>query len=198
MFLLDLFWFSHRYNHDVYDRFWYIYGDNKDWKQLSASIPADSLNQNDYKPPEIILSTAVTPVNASAPLVISWEPPDQTELYYVYMHFTEIQVLAKNQTREFNIAQNGKPWCPNMSPPYQNVTTIYSRLGTSGKKIEYSLEKTKDSSLPPIINAIEIYRVINFQQSDTHQGDGMLRKIYDFSCLKSISPVYSLQYYNIT
>ncbi|KAG4978904.1 hypothetical protein JHK86_038378 [Glycine max] len=162
---------SYRYNHDVYDRFWYIYGDNKDWKQLSASIPADSLNQNDYKPPEIILSTAVTPVNASAPLVISWEPPDQTELYYVYMHFTEIQVLAKNQTREFNIAQNGKPWCPNMSPPYQNVTTIYSRLGTSGKKIEYSLEKTKDSSLPPIINAIEIYRVINFQQSDTHQGD---------------------------
>ncbi|KAH1105007.1 hypothetical protein GLYMA_13G352900v4 [Glycine max] len=131
---------SYRYNHDVYDRFWYIYGDNKDWKQLSASIPADSLNQNDYKPPEIILSTAVTPVNASAPLVISWEPPDQTELYYVYMHFTEIQVLAKNQTREFNIAQNGKPWCPNMSPPYQNVTTIYSR-------------------------------VINFQQSDTHQGD---------------------------
>ncbi|KAG4961511.1 hypothetical protein JHK87_038144 [Glycine soja] len=162
---------SYRYNHDVYDRFWYNYGDNKDWKQLRASIPADSLNQNDYKPPEIILSTAVTPVNASAPLVISWEPPDQTELYYVYMHFTEIQVLAKNQTREFNIAQNGKPWYQNMSPPYQNVTTIYSRLGTSGKKIEYSLEKTKDSSLPPIINAIEIYRVINFQQSDTHQGD---------------------------
>ncbi|CAJ1955356.1 unnamed protein product [Sphenostylis stenocarpa] len=162
---------SYRYDVDVYDRFWYSYGDNKDWKQISASIAADSFDQNHYKPPEIVLSTAVTPVNATAPLVISWEPQNPTELYYVYMHFTEIEVLPKNQTREFNITQNGKPWYQNLSPMHQSINTIYSRSGINGEKIEYSLEKTKNSSLPPIINAIEIYKVINFHQTDTHQGD---------------------------
>lgn len=169
-------WFPRRYNVDVYDRFWYNYGDNKDWKQINASIAAGSFDQNDYEPPGIVLSTAVTPVNASAPLVISWEPQNPTEQYYVYMHFFEIEVLGKNQTREFNITQNGRPWYQNLSPLPRSMNTIYSKSGISGEKIEYSLEKAKSSSLPPIINAIEIYRVINFQQKDTHQGDGTLRR----------------------
>ncbi|RDX71291.1 LRR receptor-like serine/threonine-protein kinase IOS1, partial [Mucuna pruriens] len=162
---------SYRYKYDVYDRFWSAFGHNKDWTQLSVSIPADSLGQNDYKPPEIVMSTVVTSVNASAPLVIRWEPKNQTDQFYVYMHFTEIQVLAKNQTREFIITQNGKPWYQKFSPPNQTVYTIYSTSAISGKEIKYSLEKTKSSALPPIINAMEIYRFIEFQQSDTFQRD---------------------------
>ncbi|QCE09023.1 serine/threonine-protein kinase PBS1 [Vigna unguiculata] len=176
---------SYRYNVDVYDRFWYNYGDNKDWKQINASIAADSFDQNDYRPPGIVMSTAVTPVNASAPLVISWEPQNPTEQYYVYMHFFEIEVLGKNQTREFNITQNGRPWYQNLSPLPQSINTIYSRAGISGEKIEYSLEKAKSSSLPPILNAIEIYRVINFQQTDTHQGD--------VDAIASIKSVYGVK-----
>ncbi|BAT91670.1 hypothetical protein VIGAN_07028200 [Vigna angularis var. angularis] len=176
---------SYRYNVDVYDRFWYNYGDNKDWKQINASIAAGSFDQNDYKPPGIVLSTAVTPVNASVPLVISWEPQNPTEEYYVYMHFFEIEVLGKNQTREFNITQNGRPWYQNLSPFSQSMNTIYSKSGISGEKIEYSLEKAKSSSLPPIINAIEIYRVINFQQKDTHQGD--------VDAIASIKSVYGVK-----
>ncbi|XP_029128694.1 probable LRR receptor-like serine/threonine-protein kinase At1g05700 [Cajanus cajan] len=117
------------------------------------------------------MSTAVTPVNASAPLVISWEPEAQTDQFYVYLHFMEIQLLATNQTREFNIMQNGNSRYPNFSPRYQLVTTLYSSSGTSGKEIIYSLEKTKNSTLPPIINAIEIYRVIDLPQLDTFQED---------------------------
>ena len=126
--------------------------------------------------PAIVLSTAITPLNASAPLVILWEPEHQTEQFYVYMHFTEIEELAKNQTREFNITLNGKSWFTNLSPQYQGVTTIRSKSGTSGKIIIFSLEMTENSTLPPIINAIEIYKVIEFQQADTYQGDGMTKR----------------------
>ncbi|KAG4947684.1 hypothetical protein JHK87_043691 [Glycine soja] len=163
---------GYRYNYDVYDRYW-SYGNINEWKILSASITADSLDQSqdDFKVPAIVLSTAITPLNASAPLVILWEPEHQTEQFYVYMHFTEIEELAKNQTREFNITLNGKSWFTNLSPQYQGVTTIRSKSGTSGKIIIFSLEMTENSTLPPIINAIEIYKVIEFQQSDTYQGD---------------------------
>ncbi|KAH1207515.1 putative LRR receptor-like serine/threonine-protein kinase [Glycine max] len=159
------------YNYDDYDRFWYTPSDNNDWTQLSVSIPADSIIQNSYKPPAIVLSTAVTPVNASAPLEIKMEPDDQSDQFYVYMHFMEIQVLAKNQTREFSITHNGEIWYQNFSPKYLSATTIYTPSATNWKEIQFSLEMTQNSTLPPIINAIEIYRVLEFQQSDTFQGD---------------------------
>nr|KYP58350.1 putative LRR receptor-like serine/threonine-protein kinase At1g51880 family [Cajanus cajan] len=169
---------SYRYNYDVYDRYWSTYSDDH-WTPLNASIPVDYLNQNrsSYKLPAIVMSTAVTPVNASDPLVIRWEPDDETEQFYVYMHFTEIQVLAKNEIREFNITQNGDPWYQKFSPRYRGVNTLCSVSAISGKEIAYSLEKTKNSTLPPIINAIEIYRVIDFSQSDTHQGDDILKRV---------------------
>ncbi|KAK7261756.1 hypothetical protein RIF29_28075 [Crotalaria pallida] len=160
---------TYRYKDDVYDRFWDPYGYNKDWTQLSVSIEADSLIQNIYKPPVIVMSTAATPVNASAPMVISWEPENQADQFYVYMHFKEVQVLKKNQTREFNIIMNGEPWYENLAPVYNRTITIFSRVAS--KAFQYSLERTENSNLPPIINAIEIYRLKEFQQSETFQGD---------------------------
>ncbi|KAL5156665.1 LRR receptor-like serine/threonine-protein kinase IOS1 [Glycine soja] len=168
---------GYRYDDDVYDRYWSYddadtWYDNVDkWKQLNFPIDADSLVQNHYQPPAVVMSTAVTPANVSAPLVISWKPYDPKESFYVYMHFTEIQVLAKNQTRQFNITLNGKLWYENESPRYHSVNTIYSTSGISGKLINFSFVMTETSTLPPIINAIEIYRVKEFPQQDTYQGD---------------------------
>ncbi|KHN32668.1 Putative LRR receptor-like serine/threonine-protein kinase [Glycine soja] len=169
---------GYRYDDDVYDRYWSYddadtWYDNVDkWKQLNFPIDADSLVQNHYQPPAVVMSTAVTPANVSAPLVISWKPYDPKESFYVYMHFTEIQVLAKNQTREFNITLNGKPSSfKNVSLMYHSVRTIYTTSGISGKLINFSFVMTETSTLPPIINAIEIYRVKEFPQPDTYQGD---------------------------
>jgi len=164
----------HRYQYDDLDRFWYDkFGDSKDWSQLSVSIPAESLGQNDYKPPAIVMSTAVTPANASAPLLISWEPENETDQFYVYMHFTEL--FTTNQTRRFNIMRNAESWFSDCSPEYRRVLTIYTQSAISGKAINFSLERTESSTLPPIISAVEIYRVQEFHQSDTLQGDGKSR-----------------------
>ena len=180
--------FSLRYKDDVYDRYWFL-GNTNDSTQLSVSISDKNLlYQSEYYPPAIVMSTAVTLVNASAPMVISWEPKHETDEFYVYMHFMEVQVLTTNQTRQFNITLNGQSWYPNCSPQYMSVQTIYSKSGISGKEIKISLERTENSTLPPIINAIEIYKVKQFQKSDTFQGDGMPRKRLKFLIyLKSFS-----------
>ncbi|ESW22549.1 hypothetical protein PHAVU_005G162300 [Phaseolus vulgaris] len=175
---------AYRYSADVYDRLWYTCDFEEDWTPLNASIPDDSFVDNDFKPGATIMSTAVTPANGSAPLVISWEPQDETDEFYVYMHFTELQVLTGNQTRQFNITMNGKLWYENCSPQYMSVSTIYSPPGGSGKEIKFSLERTENSTLPPIINAIEIYKVKQFHQSDTFQGD--------VDAITSIKSVYAV------
>jgi len=113
-------------------------------------------------------------------LVIRWEPKDETEEFYVYMHFTEIQVLTTNQTRQFNIMSSGELWFPNCSPQYMKVNTLYSKSGTSGKEIKFSLERTENSTLPPIISALEIYKVIDLQKPETLQEDGIFHFLNPF------------------
>ncbi|XP_028794943.1 LRR receptor-like serine/threonine-protein kinase IOS1 [Neltuma alba] len=159
------------YGYDIYDRLWSYNVYNPDWTQISAPISADSLVQNHYNPPAIVMSNAATPVNESAPMLVWWEPKNATDQFYVYMHFAELQVLEKNQTRSFTITLNGDLFYADLVPQYQATTTMFSKYATSGEKNQFLLKKTKHSTLPPILNAIEIYTVKEFLQSETEQED---------------------------
>ncbi|KAI9107840.1 hypothetical protein K1719_021176 [Acacia pycnantha] len=162
---------TYRYSYDVYDRFWWYDVPNPTWTQLSASISADPFVQNDYKPAAIVMSNAATPVNESAPMRVWWRPKNTSDQFYVYMHFAELLVLPKNQTRSFTITVNGNLFYSDLVPQYRTTTTIYSKYGASGEIMEFLLQKTESSTLPPILNAIEIYTVKEFSQSETEQED---------------------------
>ncbi|WJX86284.1 hypothetical protein P8452_68613 [Trifolium repens] len=165
---------QYRYKYDAYDRFWLPYELSSDWIRLSISLDNDDLFQNDYKPPAIVMSTAVTPVDASAPLQFHWDADNENDQYYLYLHFSEVQKRARqlNETREFNITVNNKFWYGPVVPGYQSSYTVFSTTPLIGaKRYQISLSKTGDSTLPPILNAIEIYKVIDFSQSETQQDD---------------------------
>ncbi|XP_054782470.1 LOW QUALITY PROTEIN: LRR receptor-like serine/threonine-protein kinase IOS1 [Prosopis cineraria] len=162
---------TYRYGYDVYDRYWSYNVYNPGWTQISASISADSLAQNHYEPAAIVMNDAATPVNESAPMLVWWEPENATEQFHVYLHFAELQVLEKNQTRSFTITLNGDLFYANFVPNYKVTTTIFSKYATSGEKIELFFKKTEHSTLPPILNAIEVYTVKEFSQSETEEGD---------------------------
>ena len=132
--------------------------------------------QNEYKPAAIVMSTAATPVNESAPMRVWWRPKNASDQFYVYMHFAELLVLQKNQTRSFTITVNGNLFYADLVPQYRTTTTIYSKYGASAEIMEFLLQKTESSTLPPILNAIEIYTVKEFSQSETEQEDGTICK----------------------
>ncbi|XP_028778976.1 putative leucine-rich repeat receptor-like protein kinase At2g19210 [Neltuma alba] len=160
---------SYRYRYDAYDRIW-IYDYHQDWTQINASISEESLTQNVFKPPAIVMRNAATPINESAPMKIEWEPEDATDQFFFYMHFSELQVLEKNQTRSITVTINGEPYFI-VEPKYRVTNTRTNRESISGEKIQIWLQKTENSNLPPILNAIEIYRVREFSQSETDQRD---------------------------
>ena len=163
----------YRYNYDVYDRIWVPHGFNQ-WTQLSSTLNLD-IFQNDYKLPEVVMSTAATPINASAPFQFYWDPDNVNEKFYIYMHFNEVKILAENETRTFNIFMNGKLFYGPLTPGYLTTNIIYSTSALTGAtRYLFSLAKTGTSTLPPIMNAMEIYKVIDFAQSETEQDDGML------------------------
>lgn len=119
------------------------------------------------------MSTAITTDNASTPLEFHWIPEDPSAKYHVYMHFSDFEKPQANRLREFNIFQNGDYFFGPFSPDYMYSTTVSSRSPMSGYSIEFTLLKTNTSNLPPILNALEIYRMLDASQSRTDEQDSM-------------------------
>ncbi|WJX86291.1 hypothetical protein P8452_68620 [Trifolium repens] len=164
---------EYRYKDDVYDRIWLPYELSSDWRRLNISLNNDDLLQNRYKPPSIVLNTAVTPVNVSAPLHFEWDADNVNDQYYVYIHIYDFEEPAANEIREFNITVNGKFLYGPERPRYPVANTVYSTLALTptAKRYHVTLSKTENSTLPPILNAIEVYKVKDFSQSETQHDD---------------------------
>ncbi|XLQ98792.1 probable LRR receptor-like serine/threonine-protein kinase At1g05700 [Arachis ipaensis] len=164
---------TYRYKDDPYDRIWEPYWDNK-WTQLSSRLSNEDLIQHDFKPPAVVMETAATPRNVTASLDFNWEIDDETEhQYYFYLHFTELQKLGTNQTRSFNTTINDVPWDAALQLRYHEVHTRNTLTGPwlLTKRGHISLIRTQSSTLPPIINALEIYFAKDFSELETQRND---------------------------
>ena len=160
-----------RYSSDIYDRIWESYF-QKEWTQISTMLNVS--NSNDYKPPKTALKTAATPTNTSAPLTIAWSSENPEEEYYLYTHFSEIQALQENDLREFNMVWNGVQYFGPVTPPKLGLSTIFSRSPETcdGGECSVQLIRNNRSTHPPLLNAYEVYKGIQFPQSETNETDG--------------------------
>ncbi|KAK2352978.1 putative LRR receptor serine/threonine-protein kinase [Trifolium repens] len=116
---------QYRYKDDVYDRLWKPFQSNGK-KNLSTNNN-DLFIQNIYEPPVIVMNTAVTPVNESAPLQYYWDADDVTDEYYLYLYFNEVEELTASDTRAFNITVNDEFWYGPVIPKYGVAFTVFSR-----------------------------------------------------------------------
>ncbi|CAA7018121.1 unnamed protein product [Microthlaspi erraticum] len=157
-----------RYMTDVYDRLWLPFF-MKEWTQISTGLKVR--NSNGYDPPEVALATAAVPTNASAPLTIEWTNLRPDDQYYYYAHISEIQDLQENETREFNVMWNGEVSYASLTPQRLGLHTISnnSPITCKGGKCSFQLIRTNNSTLPPLLNAFEVYTVIHFPQSETEE-----------------------------
>ncbi|XP_019154647.1 PREDICTED: putative leucine-rich repeat receptor-like protein kinase At2g19210 [Ipomoea nil] len=165
-----------RYPDDKRDRLWYPYDASPKLISLSP-IPSNQnkkIAENSFEVPYKVMETALSKEKAEENLpIISWKPNDQTTGYYVYMHFAELTSLLPNQSREFNIYMNDNELWYNVpiSPAYFSINTIYSTSAESEAQWNFTLLKTQNSTLPPLINAMEIYVVKRFLKSQTRETD---------------------------
>ena len=166
--------FSLRYQDDFCDRIWRPYN-FPSYKIISTSSTVDSEISNSYNLPRIVMSTAITTDNASAPLEFHWVPGDPNAKFHLFLHFADLEKLQANQSREFNIFQNENHLHGPFSPDYLQSTTLFTTNPMSGESIDFKFVRTNTSNLPPILNALEIYTVLDTSQSHTDEQDGMFR-----------------------
>ncbi|KAE9468010.1 hypothetical protein C3L33_00152, partial [Rhododendron williamsianum] len=172
-----------KYSADVYDRIWFPVNPSFSWEAFRASSyrNTDALTANDYKPPYQVMATAVMPVDGSNSLDF-WFEVDYPKLYNVYMHFAEIGTAE--QERELDIYINDAPWSLGVATDFSRPVTVNGTYSLGADSLSFSIRATSQSTLPPILNALEIYEVLELQSpTPTHQSECELPLINSYSYL---------------
>lgn len=163
-----------RYPYDAFDRLWTPHN-QPEWKILLSPKPGEAGGIMNFRLPNIIMENAATPMNESEPIRIQWNSTDEYNEYYVYMHFAEIKDLKENESREFYINNFDKHrrWGGPVRPTNLFSNTIYSGTPITGElNYTYTIEKSENSTQPPILNAIELYMAVDHLKLDTEEKDG--------------------------
>ena len=124
--------------------------------------------------PHAVVTTAATPANASESMTYTELLPFPSDKIFYFLHFSEVQVLGANETRECDIFLNGNFIAESYRPEYmQPKTVLNSYPVTCGEgKCMFELRKTERSTLPPLLNAVELYIVVETPQAETNENDG--------------------------
>ncbi|KAG7653426.1 Protein kinase-like domain superfamily [Arabidopsis suecica] len=173
-----------RYPQDVHDRIW-IPLLLPEWTHINTTHHViDSIDG--YDPPQDVLRTGAMPANASDPMTFTWNLETATDQVYGYIYTAEITDVPANETREFEVVANDKVHFDPFSPTKFEAQILFNDvpLTCEGGFCRVRLIKTPRSTLPPLMNAFEIFTVIEFPQSETNQNDVI--------ALKKIQATYGL------
>ncbi|VAH09522.1 unnamed protein product [Triticum turgidum subsp. durum] len=163
-----------RYPVDPYDRVWIPWADPKEWTEISTTRQVQS-DDDDYEVPSAVMRTAVTPLNASMNLEFTWDPDprphDPSPGYFMIMHFSELQLLPSNALRQFDININGVRLSDDIRLFYLGVGVIYNEKPYRDSNYNISINATANSTLPPILNALELFSIMSMTNFGTDSGD---------------------------
>jgi hypothetical protein len=160
-----------RYPQDVHDRIW-VPLILPEWTHINTSHHViDSIDG--YDPPQDVLRTGAMPANASDPMTITWNLKTATDQVYGYIYIAEIMEVQANETREFEVVVNNKVHFDPFRPTRFEAQVMFNNvpLTCEGGFCRLQLIKTPKSTLPPLMNAFEIFTGIEFPQSETNQND---------------------------
>ncbi|PKI47584.1 hypothetical protein CRG98_032025 [Punica granatum] len=165
-----------RHPSDSYDRFWDVDDMDNDGTLSSAwngtSPPTLDRTNDAYKVPIEVLGTFVT-VESSYNLSLSWKAhvPGASK-WISYLHFAEMENLSS--PREFTIYSNDA-FIKTISLDYLVPMTVPTNQFTSdiGFKFKFVANSLSSaSSVPPIINAVELYYLLDISTRPTDLNDG--------------------------
>ncbi|WVZ90857.1 hypothetical protein U9M48_037116, partial [Paspalum notatum var. saurae] len=148
-----------RYPFDPHDRLWQSYGNTDAWTNITTFIDIDVSNISSI--PLKILRSAATPVNGTR-IDFTWSSDSSTNdgnaSLLLMLYFMEVQRLPSNALRRFDILVDNSTWngSQRYAPKYLSADHVKRKvLGSSQHTV--SLVATSDATLPPILNAFEIY-----------------------------------------
>ncbi|XP_072993790.1 putative leucine-rich repeat receptor-like serine/threonine-protein kinase At2g19230 [Typha latifolia] len=171
-----------RYPMDAYDRLWLpvIY---QAVPRKNATNDVQKRPEDTFQVPQEVMNTAFAPIDNY--LFFSWYSAigDDRPVYYIYMHFAELETLQKPTIRSFDVYVNDELKISNFKPDYllASHVSLTSNLDTA-TEYNFNITQAAASTLPPILNAAEIYISMHLINVATYRRDveGMmdLKELY--------------------
>ncbi|XP_020266813.1 putative leucine-rich repeat receptor-like protein kinase At2g19210 [Asparagus officinalis] len=115
---------------------------------------------NPTQPSWAPLSTASPPATKSGSLSRS----------HLFLHFAELRHLGPHK-RSFSIFINGELWFGPFSPRYLVGDHVYSVKPGEMARYDVTLEQDRNATVAPILNAVEVYSVLEASELATDGGD---------------------------
>ncbi|KAJ4814272.1 Leucine-rich repeat protein kinase family protein [Rhynchospora pubera] len=166
-----------RYPDDHHDRWWWSQTAHT-WLEVSTNSSVGNPDP-EYDPPSFIIQTAAFTSSTKEALQIRWTSNDPSTKFLVVLHIVEIEDISKIDFREFDINCNRDTWFESVNPGRhftqingKNVTANWVAFQPTGyTSYLMSLEATARSTLPPLLNSIEVYKFANATGVPTDVGD---------------------------
>ncbi|EEE64420.1 hypothetical protein OsJ_19264 [Oryza sativa Japonica Group] len=167
---------SIRYPDDPHDRVWFPWFDAAKWNEISTTNRVQNIDNDLFEAPTAVMQTAVTPINASNNIDFFWnsqpQPNDPAPGYIAIFHFSELENLPNNATRQFYININGILFDDGFTPSFLYAEASYSsKPFVRHPQYNITINATANSTMPPLINAVEVYSVISTANIGTDSQD---------------------------
>ncbi|PWA56694.1 malectin-like carbohydrate-binding domain-containing protein [Artemisia annua] len=177
-----------RYPDDDYDRMWMPVLDVTN--PVTSDDPLFSFESYNIStpdhPPQAIFQNAMSSGKANNLIVGTFSPSNSPYLINMYYSEVNTSIIDTSVTRSFRLYEmstSGSELSDTITPP---ILSVYE-WSTYNYKVDsttvFSLNATVDSDLPPLINAMEVFRIGDVLTNGTHSNDvealALLRSTFD-------------------
>lgn len=159
-----------RYPDDVFDRIWRAaYGILL--SEVKGEVSDIDINTAEDHPPEAALQNAVVSSGTNSYIQLINRLPAKALPVYIATYFSELQESALGK-RSFQMYIDNKPFSSPIVPPVGSVKEVYITNMTASADTLFTLQATDTSTLPPILNALEVYTISDALTAGTDSRDG--------------------------
>ncbi|XP_022729885.1 probable LRR receptor-like serine/threonine-protein kinase At1g05700 [Durio zibethinus] len=173
-----------RYNDDSYDRIWLPAINGGDFTVLTSAALLIEVSLDD-RPPQAVFQNAFATNSTAISITLGTNLPITEVPIYMNMYFSEVSILDSTQKRSFELYIDGKPSSNPFIPSYGEAGEIFLTNITASSNTTFSLVASSDSTLPPLINALEVFTISDELTDGTNSDDvqGLASLLYEFNVL---------------
>lgn len=132
------------------------------------------------QPPPAVLRTAIASTGTRVPLALDTNLKAEGPIY-INVYFSEVLRLDSTQKRSIQLYIDDRPYLEPIIPPFGSVSEACITNITAAPNTTFTAQASSNSTLPPLLNAYEVYAVVDAQPYRTRKKDGL-------SNLISLSP----------
>ncbi|KAB1212179.1 hypothetical protein CJ030_MR5G001739 [Morella rubra] len=173
---------------DPYDRFWFpnVPDDQSSHLEVVASEAATiDVSSAEDQPPPAVLRTAIASTGTRVPLALDTNLKAEGPIY-INVYFSEVLRLDSTQKRSIQLYIDDRPYLEPIIPPFGSVSEACITNITAAPNTTFTAQASSNSTLPPLLNAYEVYAVVDAQPYRTRKKDvqGLMALQTAFSVLQ--------------